>query len=141
MSAEKEMETLIVEAIYKAEDLAKSRKAFDVKEVTDEIIKRHNWTEESFERGLEEYVQAVKKIRESIEGGGSIDDALELQATGTGILLYLQSVMHSLKIAKQQKMDLKDSKKTLELLNRIRLRHVGGSEDDPISKKVQALML
>ncbi|MGI0047873.1 MAG: hypothetical protein ACREBB_11930 [Nitrosotalea sp.] len=137
MDPEAEMKELVVEALHKSIDLTKSDMNI-TEPIKREIMRVTGITEKGFQEQLVEHIKAVDKIRESIEQGEkSIDSAFKIAATGTGILLYLQSVMHSLRIAKQKGEDLKDSKRRITVLNKTRLRYVGGSEDDQISLAVK----
>jgi len=137
---ESEIRNLIVEALYKSEDLAESNKAFDGG-IMEELKKRiPGLTDESFEDQLNSHLKGLAKIRESIKQGADLDSAFRVHATGTGILLDLQKTMRSLRIAKQEGFDQSSLKEKLVALNQIRIQRVGGTENDQISQSVIELL-
>lgn len=139
LDPESEMKEVVVEALYKAIDLASSGMAIG-DAIKKEIMRVGRLSDREFQKQLMDHVKSVDKIRESVEKGGSIEDAFRTPATGTGVLLYLESVMHSLRIAKQGKEDLTESKRRLHVLNKTRIQFIGGSDNDQISKAVKEVI-
>lgn len=130
---------LIIEALYKAEDLAESGKAFDP-EIMEELRRRiTGLTEANFENQLHDHLQVLGKVRDKLENDGKIEDAFVIAATGTGILLYLQKTMRLARMAKQTNLDM-NLKEKLEALNSLRIRRVVGTENDQISHAIQEIL-
>ena len=138
MSTESELD-LIIEALYKAEDLAESRKAFDP-EIMEELRRRiPGLTEANFEDQLHDHLIVLAKVRKRLEQDGQIGDAFVIAATGTGILLCLQNTMRSARIAKQTNLDM-NLREKLEALNSLRIHRVVGNDNDKISQAIQEIL-
>ena len=126
---------LIVESLYKAEDLAESGIAFD-ESIKKEVMRINKITEEQLEDQLYNYLKGMGTIREKIKQGGNIGDAFKITATGTGVLVSLQKAMHEAKIAKQTNLPI-DLKNKINSLNSLRINRIGGSADDQISRYIR----
>ena len=138
MSTESELD-LIIEALYKAEDLVESRKAFDP-EIMEELRRRiPGLTEANFEDQLHDHLIVLAKVRKRLEQDGQIGDAFVIAATGTGILLCLQNTMRSARIAKQTNLDM-NLREKLEALNSLRIHRVVGNDNDKISQAIQEIL-
>jgi len=138
MSADSERD-LIIEALYQAEDLAESGKAFDPA-IMEELKRRiPNLTEANFEDQLHDHLKVLGKIRVKLEQAGKIEDAFVIAATGTGILVYLQKTMHSARIAKQTNLNV-NLREKLQALNSLRINRVVGTENDQISQAIQEIL-
>ena len=137
--SEESERNLIIEALYNAEDLAESGKAFDP-EIMEELRRRiPGLTETSFENQLHDHLKVLGKVKGKLENGGKIEDAFVIAATGTGILLYLQKTMRSARIAKQTNLDM-DLREKLEALNSLLIRRVFVTENVQLSHTIQEIL-
>lgn len=139
MSSDPEDRKLIVEALYKSEDLAESGKAMD-REIMDEVKHRTGFTEAQIEDGLHDYLKQVDTERMKIDQGLDLNKAFRIAATGTGILLSIQKTIRSHRIAKNGGLPVNDIATHLTQLNDIRIRLMGGTDNDPISMLVRRVL-
>ena len=135
MSNERNERILIVEALYKAQDLGESDKVFD-NEIKTEVLRINQLTEAQFEDQFYQYIKKIILVRERIDKGEDITSAFRLVATGTGLLISIQKTIRSIRMARNSKLPLGEMIDELTALNDIRIRRMRGTDEDLLSQLV-----
>jgi len=139
MSEDETRKQHLIEALYQAMDLAKSGKSLDPEFITEfQRVYPKLDMEKAIPKLIGQRVKGIEIIIKKLEHGDNLQTILQTEEAGTGILLYEQKAIHSLRIA-GMKENLVDVKVKLRILNGLRIQFVRGSEDDPISQTVREL--
>lgn len=133
---EKEIRKHLTEALHQSKDLAESGVSLD-KAFIEAFQKLYPYldSEKAIHKFIGERVKGIDELIGKIERGDSLEKILKTEQAGTGILMYEQKAIHSLKTIN----DLPDVKIKLRILNSLRLQYVGGSENDGVSISVKEL--
>jgi len=137
MSLDSDTRKILVEALYKAVAVARSGKPYRMEGFMEMMKNLYpGITDEQIGEQTQMFYEQSKKICELIENGNQINSEPKIKAVGTGLLLYQADMIHSLKMGQVAKLELDQTKSNLKAINALRIRYVGGSEDDHLSKTV-----